>query len=161
MKTERHLDDTDIRIINILLGDSRKSSRQIARELKITHQTVISRLKHLEDGDFIKGYTALVNWAKLGYSVKTLFLVEAGKLDEGRLEKIQEYIRAEPMFTAAGTLSGDFDLYIIGKFRTQEEALAKTTALRSFLGKETDLRVFRTYPVWKIIQETRPARVVR
>lgn len=157
MKSDSQLDDTDLRIVDLLLKDARKSSRQIARELKITHQTVISRLKRLEEKGVITEYTAVVDWSRLGYSVKSLFLVEVGKLDEEKLGEIQEYIKREPCFTSAGTLSGDYDLYVIGKFKSQEEALQKTTSLRAFLGKRADLRIFRTYQVWKTVKDTRPA----
>ncbi|MBI4214865.1 hypothetical protein HY546_02630, partial [archaeon] len=96
------------------------------------------------------------DWRRLGYPLKALFLIEAGKLDEESFSKVRNYIGNESSFISSGTLSGDYDLFVIGKFRSQEEAMEKSTKLRAFLGKETDLRTFRTYNVWQSIKETIP-----
>lgn len=157
MAKDSQLDETDLKIVRLLLEDARKSSREIAREMKITHQTVIARLKKLEENKVVRGYTAVVDWQRIGYPIKTFFLIETGKMEEETLNKIEAYLNKDASFTSAGTLSGDYDLYVVGKFRDQEEALRKTTALRAFLGKAADLRIFRTYQVWRMLKEIQPS----
>jgi Lrp/AsnC family leucine-responsive transcriptional regulator len=50
-----HLDDIDIKIIESLVQDGRKSFRQISRETKITTPTVKARFERLVNVGFIKG----------------------------------------------------------------------------------------------------------
>jgi DNA-binding Lrp family transcriptional regulator len=151
-KKSLQLDDLDKRIVNSLVQNSRKSSREIAKELGVSHQTVLARLKALEKDEVIQGYTAMVSLKKIGYPVKMLYLVECGRLNADDLEKVEKYISDEPSFLHAGTMSGDYDLYILAHFRNEEEAMQKTAALRTFLGKNTDLHRFKTCSVWKTIK---------
>lgn len=148
-KKNFQLDELDRKIINSLIRDSRKSSREIAKELGVSHQTILSRTKALEKKEIVQGYTAMVSLKKIGYPVKMLYLVECGQLSPEDMEKVEEYISKEPCFLHAGTMSGDYDLYITGHFRSEEEAMQKTSALRGFLGKTTDLRRFKACNVWK------------
>jgi DNA-binding Lrp family transcriptional regulator len=49
-----HLDEIDISIIKSLLGDGRKSFRQISRETGISTPTVKARFERLMNVGFIK-----------------------------------------------------------------------------------------------------------
>lgn len=51
------IDEIDLKIINILKEDSRVSFSEIARELKLSRQTVKSRISRLEKEDIIEKYT--------------------------------------------------------------------------------------------------------
>ena len=70
-----HLDEMDKKIIKSLLLNPRKSSRQMSKEIKASHQTIISRVKSLEDKKVVEGYTTLVDWDKLGYPVRAMFVI--------------------------------------------------------------------------------------
>ncbi len=66
------LDEKDLRIVQILLGRGRASYTDIARELGISDVAVIKRIRKLEQIGVIKGYRAVVDPKKLGYSAVSI-----------------------------------------------------------------------------------------
>lgn len=56
-----------VRILSLLMKDSRKSFRTIAKELNISTTTVSRIVKEFEDNNIILGYTTLIDWQKLNY----------------------------------------------------------------------------------------------
>jgi len=148
------LDETDQQIIKILSANSRKSGREIANELNLSHQTVVSRIKDLENKKVIRGYTSILDWKKIGYGVNMGIFVEFGKLLEGDLDKIREYVAKEPSFAFGCTLTGKYDIFLIGLFKTTEEADEKTTKLRHFLSHNTDLHRFRADTMTQLLKHS-------
>ncbi len=85
------LDEKDIKIIEILRRDARTPFTEIARRLGVSEATVRKRVEALEKAGVIKGYTIVVDPAKMGYSTVALvgintnpdmFLSVAEKLTE-------------------------------------------------------------------------------
>ena len=72
------MDDIDRKIIRLLQEDARKSFNKIAESLGIAVGTAYNRVKNLEDKDILKGYTIMLDSAKLGYGLTALILIEAG-----------------------------------------------------------------------------------
>src|SRR4030066_818855 len=87
------LDKTEERILKNLLVDARLSARQLALKLGISTVTVLSRIKKLEKEKIIKGYTALIDHEKLGYTLTAIIEIIAKKdkiIDvENALSKIE------------------------------------------------------------------------
>ena len=108
------VDDIDIQIINLLQEDSRLSFNKIARELGISVGTAYNRIKSLEDRGVLKGYTAIVDPVKVGYSLTAIILIQAeGKhlLDvENEVSKIDNVI-------SVYDITGDFDIAVIARFK--------------------------------------------
>lgn len=69
MKSQYIVDDTDIKILNILLKDAKMPYAAIGKKLFISPGTVHLRVKKMTDAGIIKGTIALVDNAKLGYGV--------------------------------------------------------------------------------------------
>lgn len=141
-KKTLQLDEMDKKIIKSLLVNPRKSSRQLSKEIKASHQTILSRLKDLENSRVIQGYTTIVDWEKLGYPIKKFFLIEFGKLDSKSLDSIEKYLMGENCFVQFGPLHGEYDYFVIGQFKDQKEFADKSAELRSFLSKQADLKKF-------------------
>ncbi len=158
-KKNLQLDDIDKTIIKTLSSDSRKSSRQLASELGVSHQTVLSRIRQLEKAGVIKQYTLVVDFDKVGFPVKTMTLIEAGKLGDTGFRKIEEYLKSEPCFISASQLDGTFDLYVVGVFRDQKEAKEKLLELRNVLSKHVDLKSFKNHAIWQTIKHTHSVNI--
>ena len=148
------MDETDYRIIYELSSDCRLSSRDLAIRIGTSHQTALSRIKMLEDEGVISKYGAFVTWSKAGFPVVTMTLIEAGKFDSSKFEKVSEYIRNEKSFTSASQLDGTYDIYVIGVFRNQDEAKTKISKFREFVSENLDVKSFKNHSVWNIIKHT-------
>ena len=62
------IDETDIKIINSLLANSRQSTKAIAEPLDISNVATQGRIDKLEKNGIINGYTATIDYRKLGYN---------------------------------------------------------------------------------------------
>ena len=63
------LDDTDVKILNMLIANGRVSYTDIAKEVGMKPPSVIDRIKKMETDGIIYDYCARVNYKKLGFDV--------------------------------------------------------------------------------------------
>jgi Lrp/AsnC family leucine-responsive transcriptional regulator len=63
------MDITDKKILNMLLQSGRVSYTDIAKAVDMKPPSIIDRIKKMESEGIIKGYTALVDYQKLGYDL--------------------------------------------------------------------------------------------
>lgn len=123
-----NLDETDVKVLKALTEDARLSSRQIAKQCKISIGTVLSRIKRMEEGGVIKGYTALLDQEKLGYELTVVTEVTVSK---GRLLEMENEIARIPNVCCVYDLTGLSDAAIIAKFKNREELSKFTKRLLS------------------------------
>jgi len=85
------------KLLSELLVDSRKSDRELAKRLGVSQPTV-SRLRHkLEREDYIRGYTIMPNFQKLGYAIAAVTFVRyKSNLSAKQAEEMRK--RAEERF---------------------------------------------------------------
>ncbi|MCK5592922.1 Lrp/AsnC family transcriptional regulator [Candidatus Bathyarchaeota archaeon] len=117
------LDETDIKIMEILLSDARLSSRQIAKQCGVSIGTVLSRVKKMEKEGVIKGYSALLDQEKIGYELTVISEITVSK---GRLLEMENEIARLPNVCGVYDVTGLIDAIIVAKFKNREE-LSKFT----------------------------------
>lgn len=111
-------DALDLKILNVLLSDSRVSAREIGFKIGVSTSTVTSRMERLRAGRIIQGYSAMVDFQRLGYelTVVTEILVSKGKLLE-----MEKEIAKIPGVCAVYDVTGATDAIIISKCKNREE----------------------------------------
>jgi DNA-binding Lrp family transcriptional regulator len=120
------LDVTDIKILSNLLRDSRLSNRQIASKVGVSVGTVIAKIKKMENEGIIKGYSAILDYEKLGYELTVITELTVSK---GKLLKVEREIAKMPNVCAVYDVTGLTDAMVIGKFRNREELSDFTKSL--------------------------------
>jgi len=120
------IDDLDRRILERVLEEGRVSFRQLASEMQVSTTTVASRTARLEKIGVIKGYSALVDFQRMGYelTVVTEIYVSKGKL----LEMEREIARLDNV-CAVYDVTGEIDAVVISKCRSREELSHFTKSL--------------------------------
>jgi Lrp/AsnC family transcriptional regulator for asnA, asnC and gidA len=114
----RNLDPTDSHILNLLQDDCRLSFNKVASKADISVGTAYNHIKNLEARGFVKGYTALVDSAKLGYSLTAVIFVQT----EGEyLADIEIEIAEAKNVIAVYDVTGEFDATVIAKFKDRED----------------------------------------
>jgi len=108
------MDDIDMRIITLLQEDSRLSFYKIANKLGISVCTAYNRVKNLEASGVLKGYTIIVDSAKLGYGLTAIVLLQA---EGGHLTEVEKEIARTGNVMAVYDITGDYDAAIVSKFR--------------------------------------------
>jgi len=113
-----NLDKNDEKILKNLLVDARLSARQLGLKLGLSTVTILSRIKKLEKEKIIKGYTALIDHEKLGYTLTAIIEIIAKKdkiIDvENALSKIENVC-------AVYDITGNTDTLVIAKFKSRNE----------------------------------------
>ena len=112
------LSETDIKILQRLLEDARFSSRQIAKKVGVSVGTVLARIKKMERGGMIKGYSALLDHDELGYELTVVTEITVSK---GRLVETEKEIAKIPSVCSVYDVTGLTDAVIIAKFKGREE----------------------------------------
>ena len=121
-------DETDISILNALIQDARRSSRQVAKQCGVSIGTVLSRIKKMEKEGIITGYSAMLDHEKLGYELTVLTEITVSK---GRLLEMEKEIARIPNVCCVYDVTGLTDAIIIAKFKTREELSKFTKSLLS------------------------------
>lgn len=111
-------DPIDVRILRLCLSDGRTSFRKMAADLGLSTTTVATHVSRLEKERIIRGYSALVDFQKLGYelTVVTEFTVSKGKL----LEMDREIAKL-PGVCAVYDVTGEIDGIVVAKFKNREQ----------------------------------------
>ncbi len=112
------VDSIDRRLVELLAEDSRKSIRDLARELGLAPSTVHARLKRLVESGVIKRFTVLPDYEVLGYNVTALILLQ---VEGGKIVDTGELIARNPHVIMVYDITGDYDLAVIAKFRSVSE----------------------------------------
>ncbi len=110
------MDDIDRKIIRLLQEDARKSFNKISESLGIAVGTAYNRVKNLEDSGILKGYTILLDSAKLGYGLTALILIEA----EGRyLPEVENELATLDEVICIYDITGDYDIAVVARFKNR------------------------------------------
>jgi Lrp/AsnC family transcriptional regulator, regulator for asnA, asnC and gidA len=111
------LDETDEKILKNLLVDARQSARQLALKLGMSTVTVLSRIKKLEKAKIIRGYTAIVDHEKIGYSLTAIIEIIA---KNDKVIDIEEEIAKFENVCGVYDITGSTDTIIIAKFKERK-----------------------------------------
>lgn len=107
------LDETDKKIIDALMDNSRLSYRMIAKKLNLSAATIMNRVRGLESEKLIKGYTVRIDYEKAGYDIDVFIEV---KIAKGNLFEVEKKIAKYPNVSAVYDITGDFDAVILARF---------------------------------------------
>jgi DNA-binding Lrp family transcriptional regulator len=88
-------DDQDIFILKELCENPRVKIIEIAKELKVSANIVKYRIKKLIDSEVIFGFSADIDWLKIGYKYYTLEVI---LYDYKQKNKILNYLKTNPCF---------------------------------------------------------------
>ncbi len=115
------LDDTDHKILDLLIDNTRIPFTDIAKKLEISAGTIHVRVKKMEDAGIITGSSLQVDYHKLGYSFIAYVGIFIFKTSQTQfvLERISEI----PFVTVASVTTGKFNIFC--KIRAKDTSHAK------------------------------------
>lgn len=148
------IDDLDRDIIRLLSDDARLSNRKIASKLGFTEGTIRSRVKRLEDENYIR-FTAVTNMEHLDTPQLAYIGVHA---EQNMIKQVAEKISEIEEINAVIILLGRFDILAIGLFEglQQVQHIASNQILDI-----TGVRLVETSVVVDVIKyDNRVAKIV-
>lgn len=104
------LDATDLRVLELLLEDGRRSASEVGRRVNLSPAAAKRRIDKLEALDIIVGYRAVLDHAKLGNRIEAFTELRF----EGRtqVDDIDNAFSDIPELVEAFTLAGDTDVLL-------------------------------------------------
>jgi len=110
----------DAQLVAALCRDGRADIRDIAAATEAVPTTVQKRLRALEADDAIAGYTALIDYGKLGYGTVVFRL----DVDLDAVDGVTAWLRNREEFVTVYQTCGSEGVFAIGKFGSEAAVAA-------------------------------------
>ena len=144
-------DASERELLRALQENSQRSLRELSRQLGLPISTVHEKIKRLERDGFIKGYRAILDEKKLGFTVTGFILVSVNYSAAPKATQADIAAKAAklPNVQEVHIIAGEWDFLVKAKARSVEE-LGKlvTERLRNIPGVEKTLSII-TYETLK------------
>lgn len=98
------MDTIDATILDTLYDDSRLSMSELARMVGMSAPSVSERVRRLEAGGIIRGFTLDIDPRALGYQVRALVRIRPLP---GKLHFVERLIQETPQFVECDKITGD------------------------------------------------------
>ena len=120
--TKFKLDETDHKILDMLIENTRIPFTDIAKKLQISAGTIHVRVRKMEEAKLITGSSLTIDYQKLGYSFIAYVGIFLSKTSQTQfvLERINEI----PFVTVAHVTTGKFNIFC--KIRARDTNQAKS-----------------------------------
>jgi DNA-binding Lrp family transcriptional regulator len=110
MSTVVEFDETDIKILNMLIKDSRTKLTDIAKECGTTSVSIINRIKKLKTLNVITGSTLFLSTEPVGLPV---FAVVGVNIDAGREPEVLKALEEQASLVEPIQSHGEYDIVTI------------------------------------------------
>ncbi len=156
IKTPRHLDNIDRRILDVLQDDGRISNVALAKTVGLSPTPCLERVKRLEEQGYITGYYAKVSADKLGAAMLVFVEITLTKTATDIFEEFSKAVKLCQDIQECHLVSGNFDFLLKAR-------VADMSSYRKLLG-DTLLQLpgvseSRTYVVMEEVKQTEKVRV--
>jgi Lrp/AsnC family leucine-responsive transcriptional regulator len=118
------LDPISRRILQLLAADGRASYQAMADEVGLSRPAVMERVRRLEEGGYIAGYTARIDRARAGFPITAFVSVRYPDAEMSRAEKAVKALETNPSVIEAHHVAGE-DCYILKVAAPSLEALER------------------------------------
>ncbi|MCZ6613738.1 MAG: AsnC family transcriptional regulator [Thaumarchaeota archaeon] len=147
------LDKTDIRIINALMEDGRRSYRELARQTSVSPPTIESRVEKLLKVGLIRKIVPIIDIDKLDSGNSALISIKA---DLPKMAKVIEQLSAMDEVTGIFATTGEGNL-LLRVFVSDPKGLHEFITRR--LGMEASFQVLSSQILTKTIKDEQLIRI--
>lgn len=103
------LDSLDIKILQILQKDARITHKELAAQLDLSTTPVFERVKKLERKGYIKHYSAVLDYEKLGFGLVVFILVKMQVHDNAHIEQLIREVKKLEEVVECYHITGEHD----------------------------------------------------
>lgn len=128
------MDATDVEILRILQQDGRISVADLAGRVGLTVAPTYRRLRRLENTEVVDGYTALLDPAKLGFTIRAIVSVRFASHDLATTDRFTAFVQRESRIQQCDNVTGEVDYYLVVLAHDLADYEAFTHRLRAVQG---------------------------
>lgn len=104
------LDDLDRRLLRLWQADPEMTPADLATALDLPAARVSRRIEKLRETGVLRGVSAVIDWAALGYGVEVSLRIQLDKTAQGAFDTFMAEARQVPEVTEMQTFLGRVDL---------------------------------------------------
>lgn len=134
------MDKIDKELLRLLTENARKPLNQLAQKVFLSSPAVASRIEKLEREGVIQGYTAKVDYLKLGYPITAFINLE---VQPQQKQSFYPFIAACPNVLECDCITGRYSMLIKVAFPSTQELDTFVGQLQTYGNTETQI-VFST-----------------
>jgi DNA-binding Lrp family transcriptional regulator len=139
-------DEFDVLILKELRENCKTSIRQLSEKIGLHPNTLMQRIKRLEEDKVITKYAAEIDYAKLGYDLHALIFIKVNKQTRSDWAVLNK-LRSIKDILALYALSGEYDLVGIAKTKDRDSLtqLIKDINKNDFIMETNTMLIMYTF----------------
>lgn len=145
-----NVDDTDRRLLAALQTDGRVTNQDLAAASGLSSSACWRRVRALEESGIVRGYAALVDREKAGFSTSAILHVSLERHDSRFVEEFVRRVRERPEVLDCYATTGDADYHLRVVVR---DMAAYNHFLDEFVFRLPGIRQVRTNVVLREIKQ--------
>lgn len=107
-----NLDETDRKILRELQSNGRLSAQELSERVGLSPSPCSRRMKILEEKGIIRGYSVLIDEAKLGYTVSVFVSVRLDRQIDDALKTFESTVKSYPEVVDCWLMTGNRDFLL-------------------------------------------------
>ena len=110
MPRNYEIDNTDLKILEILMQDAKKPFTEVAKKVFVSQGTVHVRMNKMEEAGIVEKTTLRINYAKLGYDITAFIGIYLEK--SALYDKVLAKLKDIPEITNIHYTTGNYSMFI-------------------------------------------------
>lgn len=129
------MDSTNLDILRLLEENGRSTHEDIAKQLHLSRPAIHERVHKLEKENIIKGYRGIINWKKLGQSIKAFIYIKTSGVDCKEIASRYAELQVENVvIEECHRLAGEWCIALKVRSKTPDDIANLIDTLRSIPG---------------------------
>jgi DNA-binding Lrp family transcriptional regulator len=129
------VDETDLKILNLIRRNARLSFREIGKQLNLSTGTVSERIKNMQANGVIKGFVTAVDPEMLGYRVTMMLKIRLSS--SYPREEAEHHFQHLAGACCLHLVTGDIDMMVLIRVKDQQQAAELLESVRTLEGVES------------------------
>ena len=110
MSRNFEVDNTDLKILEILMQDAKRPYTEVARKVNVSQGTVHVRMNKMEEAGILEKTTLRINYAKLGYDITAFIGIYLEK--SALYDMVLAKLRNIPEITSIHYTTGNYSMFV-------------------------------------------------
>jgi len=110
MSRNFEIDNTDLKILEILMQDAKRPYTEVARKVNVSQGTVHVRMNKMADAGILEKTTLRINYARLGYDITAFIGIYLEK--SALYDKVLAKLKDIPEITSIHYTTGNYSMFV-------------------------------------------------
>ncbi len=110
MSRNFEIDNTDLKILEILMQDAKRPYTEVAKKVNVSQGTVHVRMNKMEEAGILEKTTLRINYARLGFDITAFIGIYLEK--SALYDMVLSKLRSIPEITSIHYTTGNYSMFV-------------------------------------------------